>query len=115
MSVAAQRRFVVGGLMAFAAVVFFAGLTWGLPSRSADPYLFGDHPIWSGAEIMKLAGDRRDDPNLAANVPQHVLSNRDKIIAVNATDDQRAQIVRRYPLYSYQPDENTLLMALAAM
>jgi hypothetical protein len=80
-----------------------------------DAFLFGNHPVWSGAEIQRLAGERRDDPSLGANVPQHLLAGRDQALVLNETDEQRAQIVRRYRLYSYQPDENTLLMALARM
>jgi hypothetical protein len=115
MSAAGQRRILVAGLMFLAAWVFLPGLNWGLPSRRADAYLFGGHPVWSGAEIQRLAGERRDDPTLGANVPQHVLADRDQILVLNETDEQRAEIIRRYRLYSYQPDENTLLMALARM
>jgi hypothetical protein len=115
MSHAAQRRVLLAILMIVAAAMFLAGIGWGLPSRDADPYLFGDHPVWSGSQIMRFAGERRDDPNLGANVPQHLLAGRDKILVLNETDEQRAEIVRRYRLYSYQPDENTLLMAIARM
>jgi hypothetical protein len=115
MTFRAQRRLLVSSLMLLAAIVFFTGIRWGLPSRQVDPYLFGDHPVWTGEQIMQLAGERRDDPNLGANVPQHLLEHRDQIITLNETDEQRAEIIRRYRLYSCQPDENTLLMALARM
>jgi hypothetical protein len=110
-----RRRIMLAMVMVVAACVFFTGLKWGLPSRDVDSFLFGDHRAWSGTEIQRLAGERRDDPSLGANVPQHLLAGRDQVIALNETDEQRAQIIRRYRLYSYQPDENTLLMALARM
>jgi hypothetical protein len=108
-----RRRIAVALIMFVAACAFFTGLPWGQPSRSPDPYLFGSHAIWSGQQIMQLAGDRPDDPHLGANVPTHVFDVRNEPIVINQTDAQRAQIIRRYRLYSEQPDENTLLMALA--
>ncbi|MGH7213481.1 MAG: ArnT family glycosyltransferase [Tepidisphaeraceae bacterium] len=105
---------VVAGLMLLAGVVFFAGITWGLPSRAVDPYLFGDHPVWSGAEIARLAGTRADDADRGADVDVNPLARRDgQPIVLNATDAQRAEIIRRYRLYTYQPDEMITLMSLS--
>jgi 4-amino-4-deoxy-L-arabinose transferase-like glycosyltransferase len=114
MSPARLRRCVFAGLLLIAALVFFAGINWGLPSRSSDRFLFGDVSPWSGQKIMQLAGDRPDDARLGANVPTHVL-DRSGMVPLNETDADRARIIRRYRLYSEQPDENTLLMAIGRM
>src|SRR5205085_11474903 len=36
-------------------------------------------------------------------------------IVLNENDQQRAQIIRRYRLYTYQPDEMITMLALASM
>jgi len=36
--------------------VSLLGITWGLPSRSIDPYLFGNEAPWPGERIYRLAG-----------------------------------------------------------
>lgn len=94
---------------------FCSGITWGLPSRLADPFLFGDLPPWSGQEILRLAGQRPDDSQRGADVDADALQDRNHAILLNETDEQRAAIVRRFRLYSYQPDEMITLMALASM
>ena len=87
--------------------VFLPGFTWGLPSREADRFLFGDRTPWTGEEIVALLGEF--DPAGAADVDQ---SEGDGV--VNDTDAERAEIVARYRLYSYQPDEMLTFRALAA-
>src|SRR5262245_34329832 len=88
--------------MVFAAVMFLVGITWGLPSRKVDPFLFGDRPVWTGEKITQLLPERSTiamgadvDPNAHMHRP----------VVVNDTDAQRAEILVRYRLYSYQPDE----------
>src|SRR5690242_15108659 len=46
---------LLAGLLAAACAVFVTGVGWGLPSRRVDPYLFGDHAVWTGSEIQDLA------------------------------------------------------------
>ena len=41
--------------------------------------------------------------------------DRSRLIELNDTDEKRAQLVRRYRLYSDQPDEMITLMSLAQM
>ena len=101
--------------MLLAALVFFTGITWGLPSRAVDPFLFGGRPAWSGRQIVALAGPGEADPNRASNVSANPIGPHDRPVVVNATDAERARIVRRYRLMSYQPDEWTTLAALASM
>jgi hypothetical protein len=113
---AAPRRHLhlLGIVLILSAAWFLAGIQWGLPSRAADSYLFGERSRWTGAEILSLAGARDDASNRAADVDVNPL-DRSHAVIVNATDPQRAEIVRRYRLYSYQPDEMQTFMALKAM
>lgn len=110
-----QDRTAITLLLLLAVAVFSGGITWGLPSRQADRFLFGDRAAWSGERIIELTGERARDPLLGADVDRDPLTNRDGKVLLNETDRQRAEIVRRYRLFSYQPDEMVTLMALAQM
>ncbi len=110
-----RQRCALPALTGIAALVFLTGIGWGLPSRAVDPYLFGTVPPWTGAEIFRLAGDRPSDPQRGADVALHPIEDRAHAVLLNRTDRQRAEIVRRYRLYSYQPDEMLTLMSLAGM
>lgn len=110
-----RQRCILLALTGIAAVVFFTGIGWGLPSRTADRYLFGTVRPWSGEEILQLAGDRTADPSRGADVALHPIADRTHTVILNETDRQRAEIVRRYRLYTYQPDEASTLMSLAGM
>jgi hypothetical protein len=102
----ATSLFPVGVVVLLSLAVFLPGLTWGLPSREADPFLFGDRQPWSGAEIEALLGEFEVDG--AADVDRTVAGG-----VVNDTDRERAEIVARYRLYSQQPDEMLTFRALA--
>jgi hypothetical protein len=104
-------RVLLIGLMILAAGVFTLGIGWGLPSRKVDPLLFGEHPVWTGRQIVALTGER-SDPTLGADVDPN--PSRPGTI-LNFSDQQRAEIIRRYRLFTYQPDENVTMMALASM
>jgi hypothetical protein len=106
-----RERWVLVLLLLFAAVVFCLGINWGLPSRRVDPFLFGDHPVWSGAEIDKLAP--AENENVGADVDANPIVNRDRPVVLNDTDSTRAEIVRRYRLFSYQPDEMITFKSLS--
>jgi hypothetical protein len=110
-----RARLALPALLLFAATIFSLGITWGLPSRSIDPFLFGDRLPWTGQQILSLAPGWGDDANRAADVAAHPLTNRDKPIWLNQTNAHRATIIRRYRLYSDQPDEMITLRALAQM
>lgn len=101
---------LVGGTLAFC-----LGINWGLPSRRIDEYLFGDRPVWSGSQIQALAGSRSDDPTRAADMDTDPIVSSGAAIPVNETDAQRAEIVRRYRLFTHHPDEMVTLMALSEM
>ena len=95
---------------------FIVGINWGLPSRRADAFLFGDAAqAWDGKRILELAGAWSDDPDRGADVDVNPVASRDQSVVLNATDAQRAEIVRRYRLFSYQPDEMITFRALAQM
>jgi len=114
---AVRRRPALAGCLLLGAVIFLSGIDWGLPSRRVDPYLFGDHPVWTGAEIVRLAPPRPAGGQVGADVDVNPLGGAASAgpVVVNATDAQRAEIVRRYRLYTYQPDEMITLMSLSAM
>ncbi len=115
MSTLAQRTLIAIGLSAAAAIAFFPGLKWGLPSRAADEYFWGDRRPWTGREIQGLAGERPDEPTRGADVDVDPLESREHLVRLNETDAQRAAVIRRYRLYTYQPDEMITMMALASM
>src|SRR4029079_14962634 len=96
----AQERATLTLVMLVAATVFGLGMSWGLPTRAVDPYLFGDRPVWSGREIIGLAP--ADTGEHGADVDANPILNRGTTVIVNETDRQRAEIVRRYRLFSHQ-------------
>jgi len=111
MTETARRRALIAALIAVAAGVFLTGINWGLPSRWVDPYLFGDEPVWSGEKILSLAPS--DEGTLGADVDANPLAKRTYPIVLNDTDEKRAEIIRRYRLFSHQPDEMITFKSLA--
>jgi hypothetical protein len=110
-----RERVLTLGCLLFASAIFVTGIGWGLPSRDADPYLFGTRTPWTGREILDLTGDLSTDPAKGADVDLNPLADRSQPIVLNATDAQRAEIVRRYRLFTYQPDEWNTMRSLAGM
>ena len=45
----------LGGILLLFAAMSAVGITWGLPSRKIDKYLFGEGEVWSGEKIYRLA------------------------------------------------------------
>ena len=114
-AIAVKQRLLVALVALLASAVFFLGITWGLPSRAVDPFLFGHHAVWSGEQILALAPSADEDSGRAADVASAPIRDRDGPVVVNASDVERARIFRRYRLMSYQPDEFTTFAALARM
>jgi len=110
-----RDRLVLILCLLFVTAAFLLGVNWGLPSRKVDPFLFGDRTPWTGAQIMQLIGDRDDAASIGADVDRNPLTLSTQPVLLNDTDPKRAEIVRRYRLYSYQPDEMITFMALAGM
>lgn len=108
-----KSRWLLIIVLLLSAGVFTLGIDWGLPSSSVNRYLFGDRTPWTGQQIIDLAGGWDTDKNVGADVDRNPLDKRDRVIWLNETDAQRAEIVRRYRLFSYQPDEMITLRALS--
>jgi len=92
------------------------GITWGLPSRDSDPYLFARSRALTGEQIASRPGATAySDGDLGADVDQtpHDLSG-DPVV-VNDTPARQAEIYRRYRMFSHQPDEMVTFMALSRM
>ncbi len=115
MAEARRFRVMVAVLMGVAAVVFLLGITWGLPSSRVKPYLYGSERPWSGEEVYLLSGGFDTSKGVGADVDRNPIQNRDEPLQLNASNRQRAEIIRRYLLYSYQPDEMGTFSALAQM
>jgi hypothetical protein len=116
MSQAQRHYWVLVALFLLGGIVFFTGDGWGLPSRALDPYLFGGaERAWSGAEILKASGTWTPDANRAADADANPIVNSQQPLWLNETDKQKAEIIRRYRLFSAQPDEMVTFMALAGM
>lgn len=107
-----RPHLVLAALLLVGAAVFIRGSSWGLPSRErTDPFLFGSRARWSGEQIKALAPPR--PISAGADVDVNPNLDRSRPIRLNQTDAQRAEIVRRYRLYTCQPDEMITMMALA--
>ncbi|MGD2108646.1 MAG: glycosyltransferase family 39 protein [Phycisphaerae bacterium] len=97
-------------------VLSVVGMTWGLPSRGLDRYLFGGGAPWSGEKIYRLAGaGEKFLPTRGADVDADPLDKGDEPILLTGSDEDVAKIYLRYRLYTYQPDEMITMMALAGM
>lgn len=99
------------------ALQVFVGITWGLPSRSIDSYLFLDGDVWTGEKIHRLAGAAgKFDSARGADVDVDPMKASDgEPILLNGSDEDVAKILLRYRLYTHQPDEMITMMSLAGM
>jgi hypothetical protein len=91
-------------------------LWWGLPTSAHDDRLFGGQPAWEPqrydvADTLEQLRHR----DAGADTDLNPIRDRDRIVDLTATDADRAEILRRYRLYSYQPDEMITLRALQRM
>jgi hypothetical protein len=113
------QKYILLPPMLFAAAMFLLGITWGLPSRKADPFLFGNRPVWSGKEIVDRLGTLGEAASaggsLGADVDPNAPNSRARPLMLNDTDAKRAEILVRYRLYSYQPDEMITFRSLATI
>ena len=91
-------------------------ITWGLPTSRYDPLLFGGDTPWSADQYdaeASLSELRRRAAG--ADTDLNPLEQRDSLIDLTATHANRAEILRRYRLYSRQPDEMVTFRALQRM
>jgi hypothetical protein len=105
----------VASVLLVAVVVFFDGINWGLPSRSVEPYLYGGDPPWPGAVILQLGGPWQADALESAYGQLNPLPATGSPLLLNGTAEEQARIIRRYLLYSQNPDELLNFRALASM
>jgi hypothetical protein len=86
-----------------------------LPTRGGDRFLFSTDRAWAGKDIVSLIGNSDSDSDRPADISSNPVIRQTKAVAVNATDRDRARIVRRYRLMSYQSDEFTTFASLSQM
>ena len=111
------QRILLGAIALLFVIMSTIGITWGLPSRSVDKYLFAGAEPWSGEKIYRLAGAAdKFSPTRGADVDLDPLNKSgDEPILLTETEADVAKIYLRYRLYTYQPDEMITMMALAGM
>ncbi len=104
------------GLLALWLAVITPAMFWGLPTSADDPLLFGGEPPWPAWRYQATqAVETLRRGNVGADVDISPLARRDRIVNLTATGAQRAEILRRYRLYSRQPDEMITFRALMRM
>ena len=91
-------------------------LRWGLPDRQRDELLFGGQPAWKAEryDAARVLQERRQRQG-GADTDLNPLAERDRIIILTVDEGARAEILRRYRLFSRQPDEMITFMALQRM
>ena len=89
---------------------------WGLPTTRNDDLLFGGEEAWP-AERYRVDQDlaKRQDRVGGADTDLDPIADRRGIVNLTETDADRAAILRRYRLFTRQPDEMITMMALQRM
>lgn len=98
------------------AAAVFPLLVWGLPSAQHDDLLFGGSPAWpaeryGAAEALQALRAR----DAGADTDLDPLAPSGELVDLTADEPARAEILRRYRLYSRQPDEHIIFRALQRM
>jgi hypothetical protein len=116
MSAQSRERAVQFALLLFALIVLLPGINWGLPSRDADRFLFPPPAQpWTGAQIQTAGGAWAPSTTRPADADTNPLHDHAQLIPLNDTPQKQAEILRRYRLFSQQPDEMITFMALSGM
>jgi hypothetical protein len=91
-------------------------LVWGLPDSQRDRLLFGHQPAWT-ADRYQVAGDlaQLQTRDAGADRDLNPLADRNRVVELTVDEAHRAEILRRYRLYSRQPDEMIIFRALQRM
>jgi len=107
----------LGVIMILFTILSIVGITWGLPTRKIDKYLFGDAKPWPGEKIYRLANaGEKFSPTRGADVDVDPVDDSDREpVPLTAGEQDVAKIYLRYRLYTHQPDEMITMMALAGM
>lgn len=103
-----------------AAIVWLALLAplawWGLPSKANDDLLFGGEKAWSAERFAAAAAlEQRSERVGGADTDLNPLGPITAPTELTSSDAKRAEILRRYRLFSRQPDEMITFMALQRM
>jgi hypothetical protein len=108
--------YALAAVLVFYVGMTIAGLTWGLPSREADSFLFPDGQAWSGQRMYdRVGGGAWSTPTRGADVDADPLTRTGEPVKLTATEADVAAILVRYRLYTNQPDEMITMRALASM
>jgi hypothetical protein len=111
-----RSRTLAHGLIGVWLAVMIPLEFWGLPSRAADETLFGGQPAWTAERYQASeALEQRRSRVGGADTDLNPLLNRDQLVLLTASEGDRAEILRRFRLFSRQPDEMITFMALQRM
>lgn len=89
---------------------------WGLPTSAQDDLLFGGDEPWPAARYAADDAVRAlRSRDAGADTDLNPLRDDDAPVDLTATNADRAEILRRYRLYSRQPDEMIVFRALQQM
>ncbi|MBU0639640.1 MAG: glycosyltransferase family 39 protein [Planctomycetes bacterium] len=111
-----RRKLVVWRVVLLWAAAMVPLAFWGLPTSRYDDLLFGGQAAWSPEHYAAAAALRaRQERAAGADVDLNPRPDTTAIADLTADEGQRAEILRRYRLYSRQPDEMITLMALQQM
>ncbi|MGC4032269.1 MAG: hypothetical protein QM754_11165 [Tepidisphaeraceae bacterium] len=102
------------GCIACVAALVLVGIDWGLPAAETAAPLFGDRPAWDGQALAQFDADRVN-AGVGADVDRDPVQKTAEPVPLNPDDAARAGIVRRFKLFSHQPDEMITFMALQQM
>ncbi|QOJ15261.1 MAG: glycosyltransferase family 39 protein [Planctomycetia bacterium] len=90
-------------------------LAWGVPNREADAVLFGGSAWKAERFSAAAAAGERSGRRAGADRDLNPVEHRNTLVDLTASDAARAEILRRYRLFSHQPDEMINFMALQRM
>jgi len=89
---------------------------WGLPSTTRDDLLFGGDAAWNAERYnVDATLDHLRERAGGADTDLNPLTDRTRIIDLTESESERAEILRRYRLFSRQPDEMIIFRALQRM
>lgn len=92
------------------------GFTWGLPSSKSDALLFGKDPKEAIAKLTDSSEAlARSDAAVGADVDVNPIDVQSGVTILNKDKPSQFEIVRRYRLFTHQPDEMITMMALSSM
>lgn len=111
-----RRRVRTWQVLAVWFVAMLPLTNWGLPSSRQDGLLFGGRAPWPAERYAAAAAlAERAEREAGADVDLDPLPRDRRILTLTEHDAGRAQLLRRYRLYTRQPDEMITFMALQRM